>query len=91
MDDVKATDAMMAQDDEGRLLRQSVEAREFGRNGAHGDQFGAGDAGQLEFTVLANIDKRESLAGLNAALDIAGGDFERQWVFVHGSRRSNSG
>jgi hypothetical protein len=67
----------MAKNDQRRIVRLCVQPRELGWNGTHRNQLGAFDACELEFTWLTDIDQYELLARLQAALHIAGRDFER--------------
>jgi len=78
MNDIQAAHTVMAKYDERYVFSLSVQARQLGRDGSHGNQIGAGDAGQLEFRGLADIDEHEFLARLETAMDIAGSDFEGQ-------------
>ena len=63
MNDVQAADAVMAKHDERCFIGQCVQPRELGRHGSHGNQLGVGDARELEFVGLADVDQREFFAG----------------------------
>jgi hypothetical protein len=47
----------MAVNDQRGFVRGSFQVLELSRDGAHGNQLGAGDAGNLEFAWLANVDQ----------------------------------
>lgn len=75
VDDIQAADPVMADHDERRFLGLCVEAGKLSGHGSHGDQLGAGDAGNLKFRGFANVDECEVLTGLQTALDFPGSDF----------------
>lgn len=69
---------MMAVDDQARFIGMRLQSLEFGRNGAHRNQFSAVDAGLLELSRFSHIDQDEFLACVHALLDFLGRNFERE-------------
>ena len=84
-DDVQTPDAVMAVDDQCDVVRGGLQVLELSWNGAHRNQFGAQNAGDLEFGGLTNVDQEQLFAGCDAELNILGCDFEGQRGFRHAS------
>ncbi len=60
----------MAVDNQRGIVRRGFEALELSGNGAHRNQLGTGDAGNLEFRGLTNVDQEQFFARRDAALDV---------------------
>ena len=72
--DVEAANSVVAEDDDGFLA--IFELSQTGRNGSHGNEHGAIDAGQGVFVGFADVDEEDGLAlGKNIA-DGFHGDFK---------------
>ena len=78
VDDVEAADAVMAVDDECRVICFGLKFRKRGGDGAHGDQFAAFDASQRVFVRLADVDEVKFLAGVEAMADLVGSGFSQE-------------
>jgi hypothetical protein len=85
VDDVEATDAVVAVDDEWGGVGLFVEFLEPGRDRAHGDEVGAFDAADLPFHVFADVDEANVLTGFAAVFDFADGEFVGEFLIGHGS------
>jgi hypothetical protein len=69
---------MVAVDDQGSVVASGFQALELSRDGSHGDELGARDAGGLEFVGLANVDEEQFFTVGEAALDVLGCGFDRE-------------
>ncbi len=67
---VQAAHSVMAEDDQCGFVRLGFQLLQVGWDAPHGDQCRAFDARDGEFFRLANVDQRQRLAGVDAALDV---------------------
>lgn len=79
----------MTKDDQRGGAGAGIQAREFGRHASHGDQFGAFHPRELKLGRFADIDQRKIFAGGDAALDLLGRDFEREFGEREFGHRNN--